>query len=69
LVPARAQLRSVQPLADAPDGVDPDKVEASFDRGVLEVRIPKPEERKPRRISIGGATNGTGHRTIEGSTS
>jgi HSP20 family protein len=46
-----------------PDGVDPDKVEANFDRGVLEVRIPKPEERKPRRISIGN-----GHKTIEGST-
>jgi HSP20 family protein len=50
-----------------PDGVDPDNVEASFDRGVLEVRIPKPEERKPRRISIGGA-NGNGRKTIEGST-
>jgi len=50
-----------------PDGIDPEKVEASFDRGVLEVRIPKPEERKPRRISIGHA-NGNGHKTIEGST-
>jgi HSP20 family protein len=49
-----------------PDGVDADKVEASFDRGVLEVRIPKPEERRPRRIAIGA--NGNGHRTIEGST-
>ena len=49
-----------------PDGVDAEKVEASFDRGVLEVRIPKPEERKPRRISIGA--NGNGHKTIEGST-
>ena len=49
-----------------PDGVDPDRVEATFDRGVLEVRIPKPEERKPRRISIGHA-NGNG-KTIEGST-
>src|SRR5918996_3858410 len=48
-----------------PDGVDADRVEANFDRGVLEVRIPKPEERKPRRISIGG----NGHKTIEGSTS
>jgi HSP20 family protein len=36
-----------------PEGVDADKIEASFDKGVLEVRIPKPEERKPRRISIG----------------
>jgi HSP20 family protein len=51
-----------------PDGVDADKVEAGFDRGVLEVRIPKPEERKPRRISIASA-NGNGHKTIEGSTS
>jgi HSP20 family protein len=36
-----------------PEGVDADKVEASFDRGVLEVRIPKPEERKPQRVQIG----------------
>jgi HSP20 family protein len=51
-----------------PEGVDADKVEANFDRGVLEVRIPKPEERKPRRITIGGSANGD-HETIEGSTS
>ncbi|HEX2398245.1 MAG TPA: Hsp20/alpha crystallin family protein [Solirubrobacteraceae bacterium] len=39
-----------------PEGVDPNAIQASFDRGVLEVRIPKPEERKPRRvaISVGG---------------
>jgi HSP20 family protein len=37
-----------------PKGIDPEAVSASFDRGVLEVRIPKPEERKPRRIEIGG---------------
>ena len=37
-----------------PKGVDPEAVSARFDRGVLEVRIPKPAERKPRRISIGG---------------
>ena len=36
-----------------PDGVDADAVTASFDRGVLEVRIPKPEQRKPRKVSIG----------------
>jgi HSP20 family protein len=35
-----------------PDGVDPESVSASFDKGVLEVRIPKPEERKPRRVAI-----------------
>ena len=41
-----------------PKGVDADAVEARFDKGVLEVRIPKPEERKPRRVAIsvaGGA--------------
>jgi HSP20 family protein len=37
-----------------PQGIDPDAVSASFDRGVLEVRIPKPEERRPRRITIAG---------------
>jgi HSP20 family protein len=35
-----------------PEGVDADAVQASFDKGVLEVRIPKPEERKPRRVNI-----------------
>ena len=46
-----------------PKGVDPEAVSARFDRGVLEVRIPKPAERKPRRISIGG----TEPAAIEGS--
>jgi HSP20 family protein len=36
-----------------PEGVDPEAIEAGFDKGVLEVRIPKPEQRKPRKISIG----------------
>jgi HSP20 family protein len=36
-----------------PQGIDADAVTASFDRGVLEIRIPKPEQRKPRRIEIG----------------
>ncbi len=47
-----------------PKGVDPEAVNASFDRGVLEVRIPKPEQRKPRKISI-SAGNGE-PRTLEG---
>jgi HSP20 family protein len=42
-----------------PDGVDPGRIQASFSHGVLEVRIPKPEERKPRRISI-STSNGDG---------
>jgi HSP20 family protein len=36
-----------------PEGVDADAVSAEFHNGVLEVRIPKPEERKPRRVEIG----------------
>jgi HSP20 family protein len=49
-----------------PEGVDPEAVSASFSRGVLEVRIPKPEQRKPRKvaISVGGSAD-----TIEGSES
>lgn len=35
-----------------PEGVDGDAITATFDKGVLEVRIPKPEERKPRKVQI-----------------
>jgi len=35
-----------------PEGVDADSIRASFDRGVLEVNVPKPEQRKPRRVEI-----------------
>jgi HSP20 family protein len=35
-----------------PEGIDPEGVEAKFDNGVLTVRIPKPQERKPRRVAI-----------------
>jgi HSP20 family protein len=35
-----------------PKGVDAEAVTASFDQGVLEVRVPKPEAAKPRRIEI-----------------
>ena len=39
-----------------PEGIDPDSIQARFDKGVLEVRVPKREQRKPRRvaISVGG---------------
>jgi HSP20 family protein len=49
-----------------PKGVDPEAVSASFDQGVLEVRIPKPEQRKPRKINISA---GDGEpKTLEGTT-
>jgi HSP20 family protein len=39
-----------------PDNVNADGIAADFDKGVLEVRIPKPEERKPHRIEIGASS-------------
>jgi HSP20 family protein len=47
-----------------PKGVDPEAVTAGFENGVLEVRVPKPEQRKPRKIAISGAAGES--RTIEG---
>jgi HSP20 family protein len=35
-----------------PEGVDANAIKASFERGVLEVTVPKPEQVKPRRIAI-----------------
>jgi HSP20 family protein len=39
-----------------PQGVDPSAIKAEFKEGVLEITVPKPEERKPTRVRIGGAT-------------
>jgi HSP20 family protein len=39
---------------DLPQGIDASGVKAEFNDGVLEVRIPKPEERKPQKVEIGG---------------
>ncbi len=36
-----------------PRNVDPERISASLNDGVLEVRLPKHEELKPRRIAIG----------------
>jgi HSP20 family protein len=42
-----------------PSRIDADRITASFEKGVLEVRIPKPEERKPHRVEIGATVEGT----------
>jgi HSP20 family protein len=41
-----------------PEGADPDKITASYDKGILTVTVPVPEEAKPaaRRIAIGHTT-------------
>jgi HSP20 family protein len=50
-----------------PKGIDPEGVKAEFHNGVLELRVPKPEQRKPRKITIG--TAGDEPKTIEGAAS
>jgi HSP20 family protein len=40
------------------DTLDTDKLEATYDNGVLELRIPVSEKAKPRKISIGSGTSG-----------
>lgn len=46
-----------------PDGVDPNQVDATFAEGVLEVRVPKPEESKPTQVEIKGSDEGYGRET------
>ena len=38
-----------------PEGVDAEKVTATFDNGVLEIHIPKPEAKQPTRIAVTAA--------------
>jgi HSP20 family protein len=47
-----------------PAGVSESDIEAEYANGVLEVRVPKPEEQKPKRIQIGsqGAIEGKSKR-------
>jgi HSP20 family protein len=48
-----------------PKGIDGDAISAEFNEGVLEVRIPKPEATKPRRVTIGVGGN-SNQQAIEG---
>jgi HSP20 family protein len=48
-----------------PQGVTEDSISADYRDGVLEVRVAKPEEPKPKRISVGGSSQ---QPTIEGKT-
>ena len=45
-----------------PQGVNEDAISATYNNGVLEVHVPKPEEAKPRRIPVGSGQ----HAAIEG---
>jgi len=48
-----------------PHGVSEESIQADYRDGVLEVRVTKPEEPKPKRIPLGGSEQ----KVIEGTTS
>jgi HSP20 family protein len=35
-----------------PDDTDPEKIQAEFKDGVLKIEVPKPEEKKPKQITV-----------------
>ncbi|CAN5233758.1 hypothetical protein BH20ACT13_BH20ACT13_02940 [soil metagenome] len=41
-------------------GVDQDHIAARYENGVLEIRVPKPEEQNPRTISLTRTIEGNG---------
>jgi HSP20 family protein len=57
---------SVMRTVTLPTGLEPDKAEATFENGMLRLRLPKAEQVKPRQIRIqpvttGSAIAGDGH--------
>jgi HSP20 family protein len=49
-----------------PGGIDPEKIQASYHNGVLEMHIPRPESSRPRRIAVQGQKGGTAQPQIKG---
>ena len=57
---------SFQRAIQLPNGVDPDKVVASFDNGVLEVKVPVPAQvARGKQIAIGEGKGGIGAKDLE----
>jgi len=48
-----------------PDGLEPDRAEAHFQNGMLELRIPKAEQVKPRQIRITPTVDGQSSKVNE----
>jgi HSP20 family protein len=48
-----------------PNGLEPDKATATFEHGVLTLRIPKAEQVKPRQIRISPVTDGSASHPAE----
>ena len=52
-------------FAPLPAGIDAEKVRATYHNGVLELHIPKPEQRQGRRIAIGGGQPAEGRQAAQ----
>jgi HSP20 family protein len=50
---------TVSRVVSLPNGLEPDKANATFENGILTLRIPRAEAVKPRQIRISPTTNGT----------
>ena len=48
-----------------PNGLEPDKASATFEHGMLSLRIPKAEQVKPRQIRISPVSDANAERTAE----
>lgn len=51
-----------------PQGVEEEKIEASFENGMLSVRVPKSPAQQPRRIQINSAPSTSQHKVENGET-
>jgi HSP20 family protein len=59
---------SVMRTVTLPSGLEADKTEATFEHGVLKLRIPKAEQVKPKQIRIQPVTNGEAKQVSPGKT-
>lgn len=48
-----------------PQGTDPAGIAASFEHGVLELRIPHPPERRPHKVQVSTGGAGAGNEAID----
>ena len=56
---------TVSRSATLPNGLEPDKASATFEHGILTLRIPKAEQVKPRQIRISPLSEAKATRTAE----
>jgi len=52
-----------------PEGVDAESIRATFDKGVLEVTVPKPAQRVPRKVQISVGAGSDEPQAIQGAES